>query len=70
MELVPASDVAHLERYIGYWQPYATNHSELDRDRAVQQEVEIAARALVRDTIRARGKPHASGDELAPPRQK
>ena len=70
MELVPASDVAHLERYIGYWQPYATNHSELDRDRAVQQEVEIAARALVRDTIRTRGKPHASGDELAPPRQK
>jgi hypothetical protein len=70
MELVPARDVAHLERYIGYWEPYATNHAALDRDRAVQQEVEVAARALARDAKAARREPAASRDTLKPPRQK
>jgi multimeric flavodoxin WrbA len=70
-ELVPASDVAHLERYIGYWQPYATNHAELDRDRAVQEEVQVAARALARDAAQNRRKPTATaGSALTPPRQK
>jgi multimeric flavodoxin WrbA len=70
MELVPASDVAQLERYIGYWQPYATNHADLDRDRAVQREVEVAARTLARDAARARREPATPDRKPSPPRQK
>jgi multimeric flavodoxin WrbA len=46
MELVPALD-ASLDRYIGYYEPYATSHDALDRDEALQQEVRNAAAALV-----------------------
>ena len=37
---------AELDRYIGYWKPYATSHEELDRDEAIQEEVRNAARTL------------------------
>ena len=30
MDLVPAGARAELDRYIGYWKPYATSHEELD----------------------------------------
>ena len=33
MGLIPAGARAELDRYIGYWQPYATSHDELDADR-------------------------------------
>jgi multimeric flavodoxin WrbA len=45
MDLVPAVD-ASLDRYIGYYEPYATSHDALDRDTAVQQEVRRAAAIL------------------------
>ena len=32
MHLVPAGVPAELDRYIGYWEPYATSHEALDRD--------------------------------------
>ena len=32
MKMVPAGAGAELDRYIGYWKPYATNHHELDAD--------------------------------------
>jgi multimeric flavodoxin WrbA len=71
MELVPASRLAHLDRYIGYWQPYATSHAELDRDTAVQQEVANAARALARDIKQARQAHLTDRDQdLKEPRQK
>jgi multimeric flavodoxin WrbA len=44
--LVDASPTARLDRYIGYYEPYATSHDTLDRDTAVQDEVRNAARAL------------------------
>jgi hypothetical protein len=47
MRLVPAGRLAELDRFIGYWQPYATSHDELDRDEAVQQELRNAARTLL-----------------------
>ena len=47
MELRPAVPPGGIDRYIGYYQPYATSHDALDADTAVQQEVRIAARALV-----------------------
>ena len=47
MELVPAGAHAALDRYIGYYEPYATSHEALDRDAAVQQDVRNVARAVV-----------------------
>ncbi len=46
MGLTPAGAGAILDRYIGYYQPYATSHDELDRDQAVQQETRNVASAL------------------------
>jgi multimeric flavodoxin WrbA len=47
MKLRPAVPPGGIDRYIGYYQPYATSHDALDADTAVQQEVRTAARALV-----------------------
>ncbi len=46
MGLVDAGSMARLDRYIGYYRPYATSHEELDRDTAVQEEVRNVARAV------------------------
>jgi multimeric flavodoxin WrbA len=46
MRMIPAGPRAELDRYIGYWKPYATNHEELDADHAIQEEVRNAARSL------------------------
>ncbi|HEU4681594.1 MAG TPA: NAD(P)H-dependent oxidoreductase, partial [Gemmatimonadales bacterium] len=51
MDLVQAGNAATLDRYIGYYEPYATSHDALDRDQAVQEEVRNAARSLV-NTVR------------------
>lgn len=48
MHLRPAGQMAELERYIGYWEPYATSHDALDKDEAIQEEVRNAARTLAR----------------------
>ena len=47
MELIPAVPQGGIDRYIGYYEPYATSHDALDADTAVQDEVRAAARALV-----------------------
>jgi multimeric flavodoxin WrbA len=47
MQLVPAAPGAVLDRYVGYYEPYATSHDALDHDTAFQEEVRNAARALV-----------------------
>ena len=46
MDLVPAGTEAALDRYIGYYEPYATSHDALDRDTALHEEVRGVARAL------------------------
>jgi multimeric flavodoxin WrbA len=46
MGLVPSGQSSRLDRYIGYYEPYATSHDALDRDTAVQQEVRNAAHAV------------------------
>jgi multimeric flavodoxin WrbA len=46
MHLIPAAPSAQLDRYIGYYEPYATSHDALDRDTAVQEEVKNAACTL------------------------
>jgi len=47
MHLVQAHPVATIDRYIGYYEPYATSHAALDRDNAIFDEVAQAARTLV-----------------------
>jgi multimeric flavodoxin WrbA len=46
MGFIDAGIQSRLDRYIGYYQPYATSHEELDRDTAVQEEVRNVARAV------------------------
>jgi hypothetical protein len=35
------------DRYVGYYEPYATSHDSLDRDEALQKEVRSVAQVLV-----------------------
>ena len=46
MGLVDAGSKSRLDRFIGYYKPYATSHLELDRDDDVQEEVRNVARAV------------------------
>jgi multimeric flavodoxin WrbA len=71
MKLEPAGVAAELDRYIGYWKPYATNHEELDQDEAIQEEVRNAARTLAEAVLAKRsGSMIRAGAELEEPRQK
>jgi len=71
MRLAPAGAMAELDRYIGYWQPYATSHDALDADAAIQEEVRNAARTLVGAVRDQRaGRVGTAGQGLQPPRQK
>jgi hypothetical protein len=47
MHLVLAGSKAEVDGYIGYFEPYATSHEALDRDRVFQAEVQNAALALM-----------------------
>jgi multimeric flavodoxin WrbA len=47
MKLRPAVAQGGIDRYIGYYEPYATSHDALDKDAAVQQEVRLTAKALI-----------------------
>ena len=71
MRLTPAGVPAELDRYIGYFEPYATSHEALDRDEAIQEEVRNAARTLL-EAVQARraGRLVSAGDDLEPVRQK
>lgn len=71
MGLHSAGSNAELDRYIGYWKPYATSHQELDEDQNIQQEVRNAARTLAEAVIAQReGRFVAAGSNLRSPRQK
>ncbi len=71
MKLKPAGPTGELDRYIGYWKPYATSHEELDADREVQEEVRNAARTLLRAVQEQRsGKLIDAGEGLDQVRQK
>jgi multimeric flavodoxin WrbA len=71
MRLSPAGSSAELDRYIGYWEPYATSHDALDRDDAIQREVRNAALTLA-EALAARrsGRLVRPGSDLEQPRQK
>ena len=71
MGLCPAGPKAELDRYIGYWEPYASNHEALDKDRAMQGEVRNAAKTLL-EALKAqrRGEFTVAGQDLKAPREK
>lgn len=71
MGLVPAGNSGTLERYIGYYEPYASSHDALDKDQAVQEEVRNVARSLV-NTVKLikEGKYQKPDEGLKAPRQK
>jgi multimeric flavodoxin WrbA len=71
MKLEPAGTPAELDRYIGYWEPYATSHEALDADTAVQGEVRNAALTLA-EALHARraGRLPSMGADLEAPREK
>lgn len=71
IHLVPAGPDAELDRYIGYWKPYATSHQDLDDDKAIQEEVRNAARTLL-EAVRATrsGRQVSAGADLQAPREK
>ena len=71
MDLSPAGVNAELDRYIGYWKPYATGHDALDADVAIQTEVRNAALTLAEAAhANHSGKLLHAGRDLEPPRQK
>ena len=47
MKLLPAVPQGGIDRYIGYYESYATSHGALDADAAVQRETRHVARALI-----------------------
>ena len=71
MGLIDAGAMARLDRFIGYYRPYATSHEELDRDAGVQEEVRNVARALAHAVQELRqGRLSDSDAGLRPPRPK
>jgi multimeric flavodoxin WrbA len=71
MDMVPAGVNAELDRYIGYWKPYATSHEALDEDQDIQEEVRNAARTLMEAAHATHaGKMLMAGQDLKPPRRK
>ena len=50
MGLIDAGDQARLDRFIGYYEPYATSHDTLDRDPDMGEETRTVARAVARVT--------------------
>lgn len=54
MGLIDAGTQARLDRYIGYYEPYATSHDTLDADADVQEEVRQLARAVAKGVAELR----------------
>ncbi len=71
MKMVPGGIGAEIDRYIGYWEPYATSHAALDQDTDIQNEVRNAARSLAEAVIQTRkGMCVTPGSTLVDARQK
>jgi len=69
--MISAGARAELDRYVGYWKPYATSHDELDQDEAFQEEVRNAARTLLAAVHLSRqGQFTEAGGNLKQPREK
>jgi len=70
MSLVQAGNHGVLDRYIGYYKPYASSHEALDRDHDLMEEVRNTARSLVEAVRSARPDVAEPGKDLKDPRPK
>lgn len=71
MGFIDAGARARLDRYIGYYEPYATSHQALDQDEAVQEEARNVGRAVAKAVVELRaGRLQAVQPKLARPRPK
>ena len=71
MEMIPAGPVPGINRFIGYYEPYATSHDDLDKDKDVQTEVRNTALELVETVRQIRSGQYRRPDEgLEEPRKK
>src|SRR5450755_2014148 len=71
MGFIDAGAQARLDRYIGYYEPYATSHDALDRDELVQEEARNVARAVAKSVVELRaGRLQAVQPNLSRPRPK
>lgn len=70
MKMISAGTGAALDRYIGYWKPYATSHDELDTDRAVMDEARNVALTLREAIEKRRTGWREPGEDLEEPRAK
>ncbi len=71
MGLIDAGAQARLDRFIGYYEPYATSHEALDRDTAVQAEAHNVALAVAQAVVELRaGRLQAVQPKLPRPRPK
>jgi hypothetical protein len=71
MGFIDAGTQARLDRYIGYFEPYATSHDVLDKDIAVQAETRNVALAVAKAVVELRaGRLKAVRAKLPRPRPK
>jgi multimeric flavodoxin WrbA len=71
MGLIDAGVQARLDRFIGYYEPYATSHEALDKDVLLQEEVRNVARAVAKAVLELRaGKLQSVQPKLSRPRAK
>ena len=71
MGFIDAGAKARLDRFIGYYEPYATSHETLDADTAIQEEVRNVARSVATAVKQLRaGSLTDPGQGLEPPRPK
>jgi multimeric flavodoxin WrbA len=70
MKLLPALAQGGIDRYIGYYEPYATSHDALDGDTVVQVEVRNAAKALVEAVTLSRSGGFPQAEMESDPRPK
>jgi multimeric flavodoxin WrbA len=71
MGFIDAGAQARLDRYIGYYQPYATSHDVLDQDEPVQEEARNVARAVAKAVVEMRaGRLQAVQPVISRPRPK
>jgi hypothetical protein len=47
MGLIDSGEQSRLDRFIGYYEPYANSHDALDKDKSIQEETRNVARAVV-----------------------
>jgi hypothetical protein len=67
---MPSTELTLLDRYVGYYKPYATSHADLDGETALFEEVRNAARALIEAVARYRAGERPAGATLHEPRPK